>query len=538
MNALIYQRCSPSTYDEWASLGNVGWDWKSMQPYFEKSETYSPNPDYPAEKDHHRGNGPWKTRVVPFSSSATKAIIAAGDAIGVKRIDDLQNPNTQIGSVRLQTTVDENGRRHSTSQAYLPKEVRKRRNLTIGVGVVATKILLSDDGKRAIGVEFSQKKNGENWLAHASKEVIISTGTISTPQLLMLSGIGPREELTKHKIPVLVDLPGVGQNLTDHLAAGLTFYAKNESLEYLKHEVKSLPAFLQWAITGKGALTSNGAELALFFRHEDLRAGEERSLDIIPPPGVPDIEIIGAPINYLNHALDKVPQKDYISFAQIHLQPTSRGTITLKDASIWSHPLIDPNYCATESDHRAMIFGMKTTLKLAATEPLATEIHRSFDFKKPELYAHLRGKGEFKDLDDASLNEVFKATAFTIYHPTGTAKMGPSSDALAVVDDRLRVHGVVGLRVVDASIMPVIVRGHPQAPVVAIAEKASHMILEDTAPGGSTGKPNVNATSNDRVAAAESSERIQPPITAGSFAEPPVSVPEVEAAAAPKTTST
>ena len=450
-----------------------------MEHYFEKSETHTDSPDFPSSKIHHKGNGPWKTRVAPFTSPISKAIIAAGDAMGIKKIDDIQNPETQIGSLRLQTIVDENGRRHSTNQAYLTKDVRARKNLTIGVGVTTTKIIISDDGKRAIGVEFAQKKGGKTWVVHANKEVVISTGTINTPQLLMVSGIGPRDELEKHKIPVQVDLPGVGQNLTDHLASGLVYYAKNPSLEYLKHELKVGPAFVQWALTGKGPLTSNIAESALFFRHEDLKDNEEPSLDIIPPPGAPDLELLCAPANYLNHALDKLPQKDAISIGVIHIQPLSRGTITLKDSSPWSPPLIDPKYLSNKSDHRAMLFGLKTALKLADTEPLKNEISSSFDFKNVRNFNHFQGKGEYMNMDDETFDALFKDSAFTIYHPTGTAKMGPRSDPLAVVDSKLRLYGLSGLRVVDASIMPVIVRGHPQAPVVAIAEKASDMILED-----------------------------------------------------------
>lgn len=435
--------------------------------------------------------------------------------MGVKKIDDIQNPETQIGSVRLQTIVDENGRRHSTNQAYLTKDVRKRKNLTIGVGVTTTKIILSEDGKTAVGVEFAQKKGAKAWVVHANKEVIISTGTINTPQLLMISGIGPREELEKHKIPVKANLPGVGQNLTDHLACGLIYYGKNKGLEYLKHEVKVGPAFLQWAVSGKGPLTSNIAESALFFRHEDLK-GEEQSLDLVAPAGAPDLELLCAPVNYLNHALEKLPQRDAISLGAIHIQPTSRGTVTLKDASPWTHPLIDPKYLSTENDHRAMIFALKTALKLADTEPLASEIHSAFDFKKPESFAHFRGRGEFKDFDDATIDELFRDSAFTIYHPTGTAKMGPRSDVLAVVDSRLKVHGISGLRIVDASVMPIIVRGHPQAPVVAIAEKAADLILQDADAATSNGSTNKNsgdvaASGNDNLAATALVEKREAP---------------------------
>ncbi|KZP34677.1 GMC oxidoreductase [Athelia psychrophila] len=498
MNAMIYQRCSPDTYNDWAAQGNEGWDWAHMQPYFEKSERFLPSADFPTDKVHHAGNGPWKTRAAAFTSPVTRAIIGAGDAIGVPKIDDLNNPNTQVGSARLQSTVDENGRRHSTSQAFLTKDVRRRKNLTIGVGVLTTKILFSDDRKRAIGVEFAQKKGtAKRYVVHATKEVLVCTGSINTPQLLMLSGVGPAAELATHKIPLVADLPGVGQNMADHLACSAVYYTKCKSLEHLKHEIKSGPAVLQWVLAGKGGLTSNVAESALFFRHEDLKGPEEPSLDVVPPPGAPDIEIIGASVNYINHTLDKLPARDSVTLIPIHLDPTSRGTITLKDTSPWSAPRIDPNYCATENDRRAMLFGMKTAIKLAATEPLKGQIHMSFDFKKPKALAHLRGKGEFADLDDAALEALWKDTSSTLYHPTGTAKMGLSSDARAVVDARLRVHGIAGLRVVDASIMPTIVRGHPQAAVVAIAEKAADMIMEDVKLSGGVSRSSASGSQEE-----------------------------------------
>lgn len=515
MNAMIYQRCAPDTYNDWAAAGNEGWDWANMQPYFEKSERFLPSPDFPMQKVHHAGTGPWKTRAAAFTSSVTRAVIGAGDAIGVPKIDDLNDPTTQVGSARLQSTVDENGRRSSTSQAFLTKDVRKRKNLTIGVGVTTSQILFSDGEKhpRAIGVEFAQKKGGKSYVVHASKEVLVCAGTLNTPQLLMLSGVGPKAELAAHKIPLVADLPGVGQNLADHLACAVIYYTKCKSLEHLKHELKVGPAFLQWALAGKGPLTSNVAESALFFRHEDLKAPEESSLDVVPPPGAPDIEIIGASVNYLNHMLDKLPARDTISLGPIHIAPTSRGTVTLKDASPWSPPKIDPKYCSTENDCRAMLFGLKTAVKLAGTEPLKAQIHSAFDFQKPKALAHLKGKGDFKDLDDADLEAIWKDTAFTLYHPTGTAKMGPRADAQAVVDERLRVHGIAGLRVIDASIMPSIVRGHPQAAVVAIAEKAADMITDDA---------RLDQTDVSRGSASASDEKPRLEVTNDPLAQPKV----------------
>lgn len=471
---MIYQRCAADTYDDWGKE-NPGWDYAALEPYHNKAEHHINHPSFPTDMAHHGFNGPWKTSIPAYTNVLSKAIIDAGGKVGVPKIADLNDPRTQCGAVRLTTTTDEKGRRSSTAQAYLTKDVRKRRNLTIGVGVTATKVLFEND--RAVGVEFAKKQRGKKFTVRARKEVILSTGTITTPHLLMISGIGPKEQLEKQKISVLRDLPGVGKNLTDHLAAGLIYYTKNAvSLEYLKHELKVGPAFVQWAAMGKGPLTSNLAEAALFFRHEDLKK-DEPSLDLVAPPNSPDLEILTAPANYLNHALDKVPQKHSLSMGPIHIQPTSRGEITLASSNIWDKPLIDPKYLSTENDRRALLFGMKTAMKMTKESPLKEEIKSSFDFAKPKSFTKFKGKGEFDTFSEADLLDLMKETAFTIYHPTGTAKMGPSSDKNAVVDSELLVHGIKGLRVVDASIMPTIVRGHPQAAVVAIAEKAADMIL-------------------------------------------------------------
>ena len=494
INALIYQRCAPSTYDGWGALNpGYGWDFASLKPYFDKSSHYLENPSFPsaaqdldADKATKANKGPWKAGVPKYTNKMTRVFTETAASLGIASVQDINSPQTQLGGAIFAITADEKGRRHSTAQAYLDSKTRKRSNLTIGVGVQVTKVLFSDpeEGKprRAIGVEFAKKKGGKTFRAHAASEVILSTGAVMSPQLLQVSGIGPQKTLEQLGIDVVADLPGVGENLQDHLTtSGLVFYLtpQSESLEYLKHELKSGPAFAQWLLTGSGPMTSNLASAAVFARYNDVASADDVDrLEVEQEENTPDIEILVAAVSYLDHALVKVPAKPALSMGAIHIAPTSRGNIRLASKDIWQAPLIDPNYLGTENDRKAARAGVKLSLKLAAAEPLKSHICGAFDFAKGKGMEEFRGKpADYSDWSEEDLEKMAKRFAFTMYHPVGTCKMAPiEKDSMAVVDGELRVHGVEGLRVVDASVMPEIVRGHPQAAVVAIAEKAADFI--------------------------------------------------------------
>jgi choline dehydrogenase len=259
INASIYQRCSSTTYDDWGKE-NPGWEYSSLEPYFDKAEGHTPHPLYTTEKSHHGSDGPWKTSVSQFTSPVSAAVVQASKGLGVPVLKDINNKETQLGGIRVTSTVDANGRRSSTAQAYLDEKVRARPNLTIGVGVTTTKIIF--EGKKAVGVHFAKSKNGKVYQVKAKKEVVVCSGAINTPQLLMISGVGPEEELKKQGIDVVHNSPGVGQNLIDHLTtSGLLFTLKKEyGLELLKHEMKSGPYFFKWLFTGKGPMSSSLAE--------------------------------------------------------------------------------------------------------------------------------------------------------------------------------------------------------------------------------------------------------------------------------------
>ena len=258
MNALIYQRCSRDTYDEWGRA-NPGWDYDSLERYFDRAEGHITHPKYTTSRANHGFDGPWKTSVSAYTSPVTEAVLQAGTGLGVATLSDINDKTTQLGGVRVTATIDERGRRSSTAQAYLDSKVRARPNLVLGVGVTTTRVLF--EGKRAVGVHFAKAKGQTVYEARARREVILAAGSVNTPQLLMVSGVGPQAELNRHGVDVVHDLPGVGQNLIDHLTtSGMLYNLSKHGLEHLKHEVKSGPAFFNWLLAGKGPMTSQLAE--------------------------------------------------------------------------------------------------------------------------------------------------------------------------------------------------------------------------------------------------------------------------------------
>jgi choline dehydrogenase len=323
INALIYQRCSSTTYDDWAKE-NPGWDYASIEKYFDKAEGHSPHPKYTTEESHHGRDGPWKTSVASYTNPVSDAMVQASAGLGVPVLKDINNKETQLGGIRITTTVDPRGRRCSTAQAYLDDRIRARHNLTIGVGVTTTKIVF--EGKKAVGVHFAKSKGGVVYQVKAKKEILVCTGSINTPQLLMISGVGPEAELKKNSIEVVHALPGVGQNLVDHLTtSGLLFHLKKHGLEHLKHEMKSGPDFMKWLLTGKGPMSSNLAEAAVFIRSIDVFDKEEERLLEPSAENTPDLELLMTPLNYIDHALNKVSLYVMLfSYLLLSLSPVCR----------------------------------------------------------------------------------------------------------------------------------------------------------------------------------------------------------------------
>ncbi|KZT24059.1 GMC oxidoreductase [Neolentinus lepideus HHB14362 ss-1] len=492
MNAMMFQHCSPSDFDEWEKKGAKGWDYQSIYPYFIKAEKFTPNVLFPETKLEERGDkGLWKTSYAHLAPIC-KGFIDAAQQVGLKYNPDINTPRGSLGVTKFVTSIDSKGRRSSSATAYLTKDVLARKNLAVLIGTTTTRVLISSepDGRpKVTGVEVAKNASSRRVQIVATKEVIISAGTTNTPQLLNLSGIGARDELEKVGIEVLRDLPAVGKNLTDHLVTGaVTLRAKRGySLDYLAHPIKSLPAILKWYMSGTGPATCNVGEVAAFFRSNDKAlparsaltsdGPDEELIDNSSGPGAPDIELMSGPISFLNHGFQSAPPgtEGYTILPSL-LRPLSSGRVYLNSSSPFSPPTIDPNYLSHPNDIKVLTRGVRLALRIARSPPL-----QPFLNLPPHSENHsdvfYPGDADPEKISDEEIQTWIRGNAETLYHCMGTARMGDyGDDKGSVVDPELRVHGVEGLRVVDASVFPQPTSGHPAATVVAIAEKAADLI--------------------------------------------------------------
>ena len=435
INAMIYARGQPADYDHWAELGNDGWGYEDVLPYFKRAEHNERGPSA-----YHGTGGPRNVADLQSPTELSEAFIEAGAAVGLQRNDDF-NAGNQSG-VGLYQVTQKDGQRHSAADAYL-KPVLDRSNLTATTGAQVTRIRF--DGRAAVGVDYVQDGTGSTETVDASEEVILSAGAINSPQLLMLSGVGPADHLAAHDISVVHDLPGVGRNLQDHLQVKVN-YACEKPISLAGAE--SLWNLLKYLVLKRGPLTSNVAEGGGFASvSEDV----ER----------PEIQLHFGPSYSVNHGFDN-PDGHGFWLGALCLRPESRGRITLRSGDPFDDPAIDPRYLTEDADRELLLEGLKLIREILQAEP--------FD--------EYRGEEVLPGADvqsDEQLTEHIRETAETLYHPVGTCKMG--DDDMAVVDDRLAVHGVDRLRVVDASIMPTITSGNTDAPTTMIAEKAADYIL-------------------------------------------------------------
>ena len=440
INGLISIRGQREDYDHWAQLGNAGWDWNSVLPYFIKSEHNSRG-----ASSTHGGDGPlWSSDIVE-KSELMEAIIRGANELGVPRIDDFNSGNQEgVGYYQLFT---HNGWRVSAAVAYL-KPARNRANLRIETNAQATGLVLK--GTRATGVKYLQ--NGLAKEARAAREVILSAGALQSPQLLQLSGIGPAQHLQDNGVGVVNDLPGVGQNLQDHLQLRLMYriskpITTNDDLRTLTGKAK---IGLKWLINGTGPLGIGINQGGLFTR-------------ILPGSQSPDIQFHFGTLS-ADQAGGKPHDWPGCTFAVCQLRPESRGEVNIKSTDPFEPPSMKPNYLAAETDRICAVQSIKYARRLASTDAL-----------KPYVESEYKPGSDIKSDDE--ILDFARGNGATIFHPTGTCKMG--SDSLAVTDAALRVHGISGLRVVDCSVMPTLVSGNTHAPAVMIAEKASDMILGD-----------------------------------------------------------
>ena len=440
INGMVYMRGNRLDYDLWAAAGNPGWSWADVEPYFARFER--------DEREKGRGEGPALVISGPrFDHPSVEAFVQSGLRLGLAAIDDFNGPS-QDGIGRFRATVDA-GRRCSSYEAFL-RPVRRRANLTIRVGATVRRIAIAEG--RAETVEYVYE--GQARSAGARREIILSAGATDSPRLLMLAGVGPAGQLRQHGIAVVADRPGVGENLQDHLSVGLTVPVERPAS--INQDIVGIRKLIQGArylLTRRGPVTIGGSQAGAFIRSE---------------PGLdrPDLQLNFRPFSFKVNpdASIVVDPNDGISFSAGLLRPGSRGRVRLKSPSPDERPLIEPEYLADPSDEDRLLAGMRWMAKMCAEPPLA------------EVVKDRRLAGGAHQSDD-EVRRYIRAAASSYSHPVGTCRMG--SDALAVVDARLRVHGVRGLRVADASVMPEITTGNTNGPTMMIAEKAADMICAD-----------------------------------------------------------
>ena len=412
MNAMMWVRGFPADYDEWAEHAGEQWNYANVEKYFNRIE-----------------DGPLVISPQRSPRTSTAAWLEAVRECGHQ------------GFVETRVT-QRKGARWSTADAYL-KPALRRRNLTLHTEATVTRVIF--DGKRAVGVEFEQL--GARRVVNARREVVLCGGAINSPQLLMLSGVGDRGQLSDHGIDVVHETPDVGANLVDHLVVPIGFDVPNDTLFAAEKPLELVNYFLR----RRGMLTSNVGEAYGFVRSR-------------PDLEIPDLELIFAPAPYFEEGIGDPYDGHAVVMGAVLLKPQSRGTITLRSADPKDKPIIDPGYLTDDAgaDRAALTAGLRMCANIAKSPALKGIIGK---------VARPLGATE---LDDETLERALNSLSHTLYHPVGTCRMG--SDDASVVDPELRVRGVDGLRVADASVMPTIIRGHTHAPSVLIGEKAADLI--------------------------------------------------------------
>lgn len=432
INAMMWVRGVPADYDSWAKQGAHGWDYADALGYFRRIE------DAVRRDPEHQGSGgPITVSEQRSPNHGTHLFVDACRNAGIPR-----NPNANAGTnegVDYTVVSQRRGARWSVVDGYL-NAAKRRPNLTIITRAQTTRVMIEDG--RAAGVAYVQE--GQERTAGAAREVVLAAGAVNSPQILLLSGIGPADELRALGIDPVIDLPGVGRNLLDHLTTGVIVQTTRTDTLLA---ARSRAELAKYVLARRGMLTSNIAEA-----HAFIRSG--------PDLEWPDLELLFAPVPFVDHGRGQPPAHGY-TIGVILLQPKSAGTVRLASADPLEPPLIDPNYFAEPDDVRVAVAGMRRALEVLSTAPLAEVIGAPIH---PRQWP-----ASNEEWADAA-----RAGAETLYHPVGTCRMG--TDDLAVVDPQLRVRGVDGLRVADASVMPSIIRGHTNAPAIMIGEKAADLL--------------------------------------------------------------
>jgi len=442
-NAMAYVRGNKEDYNEWATLGNQGWSYNEVLPYFKKSEH---NEQY--DGHFHGSCGPLNVTLARQTSGLGEIFIAACNEAGIKRNADY-NGAEQCGAAMLQFTIKDN-KRHSAAKAFL-KPILHRKNLTVKTSALVKKIIIKND--KVIGVEIFSGNNAAEEI-FCNKEVILSAGAIQSPQLLMLSGIGAPEDLKSVGIDAKLDLQGVGKNLQDHIWCGASSLASVPTGNSILKPLNMAKALFQHLLFKKGPLANSPLEANAFLKSNE---------DLIRP----DIQFHFVPLqtgdDYATdiYNINSFPKIDGYSIMAILLRPESRGYIALRDNHVQTAPLINPNFLCAEHDKQVLFYALKKAMDVLLKPAFKNYAKEGSLFPK-------------ENSSDEALMLHIKRSLETLYHPVGTCKMG--TDEMAVVNPLLQVRGIKNLRVIDASVMPTIVSGNTNAPTIMIAEKGSDMI--------------------------------------------------------------
>ena len=443
INAMISMRGQAADYNHWRQLGMTGWGWDDVKPVFKRLEDH-----FMGESELHGVGGGWRIEAPRLSWAVLDAVADAAAEMGIRRVNDFNTgDNEGIGYFHVNQKL---GRRWSAARGFL-KPVMNRPNLRVETNVLVDNLIVEDG--RAVGIRF--KIGGEEHEARTKGEVILCAGSVGSPLILQRSGIGPAEWLGEHGIAPVLAREGVGRNLQDHLQQRAIY--KVNGVRTLNETYYSLTRRawmgIDYALRRRGPLTMAPSQLGIFTRSDPH---QERA----------NIQFHVQPLS-LDKFGDPLHRFPAITISACNLQPTSRGTIRLRDRAPEQAPIISPDYLSTDEDRQVAADAIRVTRKMMKQSALAKF--------RPEEYLPGPAVGD----DDASLAKAAGDIGTTIFHPVGTAKMGLASDPTAVVDERLRVYGIAGLRVVDASVMPTITSGNTNTPTAMIADKGAEMILAD-----------------------------------------------------------
>lgn len=444
INGLVYIRGQSDDYNYWRQLGNVGWAYEDVLPYFKRAENQEHGGD-----DYHGSNGPLLVSDLRYKSEICDAFIAAAEEIGIPRNDDFNGP-VQEGAGYFQLTTRK-GWRCSTAVAYL-KPIRHRKNLNIATHAHVERILFNGAAADTVtGIAYSLMGEPRQAELKPGGELVLSAGAIGSPQIMQVSGLGPGDLLRSVGVPVLKDVPGVGSNLQDHLQIRMVYVVNVPTLnDQINNFFQRMLIGMEYVLFRSGPMAMGASQVCVFAKTQ-------------PDLETPNIQFHFQPLSADKPGIEMHPFSG-ITASVTQLRPESSGRIEITSPNPMTYPAIHPNYLSTPKDQQTTVAAMRVTRKLVGTAAMAPFIVEEFT-----PGANYRS--------DAELLDSARNISQTIYHPVGTCKMG--ADPMAVVDDRLRVRGIAGLRVVDASIMPAIVSGNTNAPIIMIAEKAADMMRED-----------------------------------------------------------